>query len=152
MLPETFTKVIDYLLQASKTRGEGMHNVVQLAWLDFQEMEEVLGNLDVEGWYELLNRDTMNEEYMTAINQPAESSHEHEATVPKLSEIWVSGLIRDWVDTRKRTRVRMLVHAGVRYRVNSPDAPHCPLKTHTVGFVNSMEQVRPADSGEPAKV
>ncbi len=145
--PKKFDELINHLVTESKKLGEGTHNKKQRPWLDLQDLSGgAVGNFDVDGLYKKLDRTEANQSYMIARENP--NALEHEIVVPKLAENYMAGCLRDFVDARKRSRVRMMAHTGTRLRVDGQEGTKSPLHIQTIGFLAAIENSK--KSGKPS--
>jgi hypothetical protein len=135
--PAKYDELIKYLMTQSGKLGKGTHNKEQRPWLDLQELSGgPVGNFDVDGLYKKMDREDANSAYVAARKDP--NAVEHQIIVPKLAENFMAGCLRDFVDCRKRSRVRMMVHTGNRLRVDDQGVKS-PLHIHTIGFLTAIE-------------
>jgi hypothetical protein len=139
VVPERFREIVDAMKEHQKLAGEGLHNTEQRPWMDFQDIDELADNFDLAALYQLFNIQEANTTYIQAREQ--EDAEEHKITVPKLAADFLMSVARD-MDMRRRSRVRMMVHAGVRYRVGGKDGgdgQKGPFEQMTLGFLNALE-------------
>ena len=145
--PEQFDVVVNHLVSKNKEIGEGTHNLSQRPWLDLQELPGgPVGNFDIEGLYKKFDRSDANQSYTNARNNV--NALEHEVVVPKLAETFMAGCLRDFVDSRKRSRIRMMVHGGVRQRVNGQPLKG-PLVLNTIGYLAAIEGAKKVGTAAP---
>jgi hypothetical protein len=149
-VPEQFKKLTNYLVDQKMEIGIGIHNEAQRPWLDFQEMsgpvgnfdQEMsgpVGNFDIKGLRANFNRKTANDDYVNA-KQDKEAT-DASIAVPKLAADFMAACERDFADMRKRSRIRMMVHAGVRDR-NNGNSVTGSLALGTLRFVSAIENIK----------
>jgi hypothetical protein len=135
-VPETFKKMISYLVARKKDSGEGLHNEKQRPWLDFQELGSKADNFDIMGLRKNFDREDANTAFMQANEQ--KDSEDAALSIPKMAADFLAACERDFADMRKRSRIRMMVHAGVRDRVNG-DETVGPMALNTLHFLSAIE-------------
>jgi hypothetical protein len=138
-VPSKFTKLTDYFVDQKKTIGEAMHNEKQRPWLDFQELKGAVGNFNIKGLRANFDRTEANDEYMKA--KQNKEAVDPDIAVPKLAADFMSVCERDFADMRKRSRIRMMVHAGVRDR-NNGNSTIGSLALSTRRFVEAIENTK----------
>jgi hypothetical protein len=143
-VPEQFKKLIQYLAATSGEIGSGVHNEGQRPWMDFQELAGEAGNFDFEALRANFDRVAANTHFIQAdVKNP--KADECDVTVPKLASDFMAACERDFVEMRKRSRIRMIVHSGVFSRINE-DATSGQLALDTLHFLNAIEAVRTVKS------
>ena len=140
-IPAKFKNLINHLVEQIGKIGEGSHNEAQRPWLDFQDLTDAIptGNFDLNGLKNFVDRTEANNTYLQATQD--EEAEDADIAVPKLAADFLSTVERDFIGMRKRSRIRMMVHAGVRDRVNG-DANTGPLVTNTLRFLAAIENVK----------
>jgi hypothetical protein len=138
-VPEQFKKLTNYLVDQKMAIGEGMHNEEQRPWLDFQELNGPVSNFDIKGLRANFDREMANNDYVKA-KQDKEAT-DASIAVPKLAADFMAACERDFADMRKRSRIRMMVHAGVRDR-NNGNSVTGSLALGTLRFVSAIENIK----------
>lgn len=138
-VPEQFKKLTNYLIDQKMKIGIGIHDEAQRPWLDFQEMSGPVGNFDIKGLRANFDRKTANDDYVNA-KQDKEAT-DASIAVPKLAADFMAACERDFADMRKRSRIRMMVHAGVRDR-NNGNSVTGSLALGTLRFVSAIENIK----------
>lgn len=138
-VPEQFKKLTAYFIDQKLTIGEAMHNEAQRPWLDFQELGGAVSNFSIKGLRANFDRTEANNEYMKA--KQTKDAVEPDIAVPKLAADFMAVCERDFADMRKRSRIRMMVHAGVRDR-NNGDGTLGSLALSTARFVAAIENIK----------
>ena len=139
LVPEKFKAMIKYLVARKKDIGEGLHNEKQRPWIDFQELGNAVDNFDIMGLRANFDRQDANTAFTQANQQ--EDSEDAALSIPKLAADFLAASERDFADMRNRSRIRMMVHAGVRDRVNG-DETKGPLAVNTLHFLAAMENAK----------
>ena len=103
-------KVVDYLVATEKKVADGTFGKARRPWLDFEDVEKA-GKFDLEKQHKIFDRDASNTAYVKAHTEP--DARLKEARTAKLSIDLLAGMDRDH-KMRIRSRVRMMVHGGVR--------------------------------------
>jgi len=138
-VPEKFKALTKYFVNQKKVIGKALHNEVQRPWLDFQELTSAVDNFDRMGLRANFDRTGANEEY--AIAKQNKKAVEPDIAVPKLAADFMAACERDFADMRKRSRIRMMVHAGVRDR-NNGDSEIGSLALNTARFVEAVANIK----------
>jgi hypothetical protein len=138
-VPAKFKALTSYFIDQKKKIGEAMHNEVQRPWLDLQELGGSFGNFNIQGLRSNFSREEANNEYMKA--KQNKEAVDSDIAAPKLAADFMAVCERDFADMRKRSRIRMMVHAGVRDRLNG-DNTIGSLALNTVRFVEAVANVK----------
>jgi len=137
-VPSEFEELIKYFITQLKLIGEGVHNEKQRPWLDFQELKTPDGNFDIFGLRENFKRTAADNKYAQAKkNKDAEVS---DVVIPKVAADFLGACERD-MEMRKRSRIRMMTHAGVRDRINGKEVTGS-LDKCTRKFLSALENAK----------
>ena len=103
-------KVVGYLVATEQQISDGTFAKARRPWLDFQPVKEA-GKFDLAAQHLIFDRTEPNTSYLKARTQT--DAKLRESQTAKLSLDLLAGMERDY-KMRVRSRVRMLVHGGVR--------------------------------------
>lgn len=138
-VPAKFEELIEHLTEQIGLIGKGVHNAEQRPWLDLQDLGGAVSNFDIAALHEKFDRQEANDKYTAALQK--EDAEESEVTIPKLAADFMASFERDFVDMRKRSRVRMMVHTGIAQRDNE-ETPLGQLHSDTMGFLSALQSVK----------
>lgn len=111
-------KVVGYLVATEEKIADGTFAKGRRPWLDFEPVKKA-GKFDLAAQHEIFDRSASNDAYANARTQP--DAKLKQAQTAKLSIDLLAGMERDH-KMRIRSRVRMLVHGGVRATHHGDDA------------------------------
>jgi hypothetical protein len=127
-----FKPVVENLIEAEKEIAEGVTQSGQRPWMDLQDIAAI-GNDDANGLNGILTRNDANNKYATLVAD-ADTQVKDIQTL-KLSADFLAGLERD-MGLRKRSRIRLFVHAANRTRSNGTDSG--PLRRNTLDWMSRI--------------
>ena len=107
---QQFQTLLDEIKADCATIGRGLRNQVQRRWQFSSKIDgaEKPGKFDFDGVHELFDRTEAEENFVQAVETPAEHTRQDLAVAKVQSDI-ISGMERDFI-LRHRSRIRRLAH------------------------------------------
>ncbi len=124
--------VIGYLVGFQERSANGAFGAEQRPWMDFKEVREA-GKFDFAAVHEIFTRARSNDDYANVRSNPQGLGRELQTA--KLSADYLAGFERDYRMLR-RSRIRMIVHAGNRAAGNGNAGG--PLQRNTIDWLGRI--------------
>lgn len=126
--------VVNHLVQIQARISEGTFNSDQRPWMNFEDLKKV-GQFDFAGLKEIFTRQQSNDEYGKLRSASNGDALSKDIQTLKLSADYLASLERD-TRMRRRSRIRMFVHAGCRSAANGAD--NGPLRVNSLDWLSRI--------------